>query len=92
MDWRRARRALCALAVLAVGAVAAPASPAAVAGPSSTDPAVGTPTSVAGDYDQHERFVVRADPRRTPWLTEIVVVRPYVNTHHAFNATGLRRG
>ena len=40
---------------------------------------------------QDERFVVRADPRRTPRLTEIVYVRPHVNTHHAFNAaTGLR--
>ena len=42
---------------------------------------------------QDERFVVRADPRRTPRLTEIVYVRPHVNTHHAFNAaTGLRIG
>src|SRR3954469_16542108 len=42
---------------------------------------------------QNERFVVRADPRRTPRLTEIVNVRPHANTHHAFNSvTGRRIG
>ncbi|WP_433213258.1 ABC transporter ATP-binding protein [Dactylosporangium sp. CS-047395] len=40
---------------------------------------------------QDERFVVRADPRRTPRLTEIVYVRPHANTHHAFNAATGRR-
>src|SRR5687767_307129 len=32
---------------------------------------------------QDERFVVRADPRNTPRLTEIVNVRPRPNSHHA---------
>jgi multiple sugar transport system ATP-binding protein len=40
---------------------------------------------------QDERFIVRADPRRTPHLTEIVNVKPRPDSHHAFNAaTGKR--
>jgi multiple sugar transport system ATP-binding protein len=40
---------------------------------------------------QDERFIVRADPRRTPHLTEIVYVKPRPDSHHAFNAaTGKR--
>src|SRR5690349_11881412 len=40
---------------------------------------------------QDERFIVRADPRNTPRLTETVYVKPRVGSHHAFNtATGKR--
>jgi multiple sugar transport system ATP-binding protein len=40
---------------------------------------------------QDERFVVRANPRNVPSLTEIVHVKPRANSHHAFNsATGRR--
>src|SRR3954447_22926697 len=40
---------------------------------------------------QDERFVVRADPRNTPRLTETVYVKPRAGSHHAFNAaTGKR--
>jgi multiple sugar transport system ATP-binding protein len=40
---------------------------------------------------QDERFIVRADPRRTPNLTDIVYVKPRPDSHHAFNsATGRR--
>jgi multiple sugar transport system ATP-binding protein len=40
---------------------------------------------------QDERFVVRADPRHTPHLTDIVYVKPRTGSHHAFNsATGKR--
>jgi len=40
---------------------------------------------------EDERFVIRADPRNTPQLTEVVYVKPRPNSHHAFNtATGKR--
>jgi multiple sugar transport system ATP-binding protein len=40
---------------------------------------------------QDERFIVRADPRNTPRLTETVYVKPRAGSHHAFNsATGKR--
>jgi multiple sugar transport system ATP-binding protein len=40
---------------------------------------------------QDERFIVRADPRNTPHLTDTVYVKPRVGSHHAFNtATGKR--
>jgi multiple sugar transport system ATP-binding protein len=40
---------------------------------------------------QDERFVVRADPRNTPQLTQTVYVKPRPDSHHAFNAvTGKR--
>jgi multiple sugar transport system ATP-binding protein len=40
---------------------------------------------------QNERFVVRADPRNSPQLHDIVYVKPRVGSHHAFHSVnGLR--
>lgn len=75
MDWRRARRALSALAagivILAVGVVAGP-RPAAAAGPSFTNPVVGTPNS--GDptlvyYNGFYYYVA------TTWSSNVVMRR-----------------
>jgi multiple sugar transport system ATP-binding protein len=40
---------------------------------------------------QDERFVVRADPRHTPHLTDIVYVKPRTDSHHAFNSANGKR-
>ncbi len=76
MDWRRARRALSALAagivILALGVVAGPQRPAAAAGPSFTNPVVGTPNSGDPTLVHYNGFYYYV---ATTWSSNVVMRR-----------------